>query len=71
MMRKINEIKSEAPASDRFGRFAASASFWLGSKMAFLGAGLLIVTWAITGPIFRYSDTWQLVINTGTTIRTR
>src|SRR6266704_2498090 len=36
MMRKINEIKSEAPASDRFGRFAAGASFWLGSKMAFL-----------------------------------
>jgi len=70
MMRKINEIKSEAPASDRFGRFAAGASFWLGSKMAFLGAGLLIVTWAITGPIFRYSDTWQLVINTGTTIVT-
>jgi len=55
---------------DRFGKFAASASGWLGSKWAFLGAISIIVLWAVTGPIFRYSDTWQLVINTGTTIVT-
>lgn len=70
MMRKINEIKSEAPAGDYFGRFAAGASNWLGSKIAFVMAGMLIVVWGITGPIFRFSDTWQLVINTGTTIIT-
>ena len=55
---------------DAFGKFAASASGWLGSKWAFVGAILIIVVWALTGPIFRYSDTWQLVINTGTTIIT-
>jgi low affinity Fe/Cu permease len=55
---------------DAFGRFAAAASGWLGSKWAFVGAILVIVVWALTGPIFRYSDTWQLVINTGTTIIT-
>src|SRR5271163_4788013 len=68
---------SEAPievkvrtTNDWFGRFAASASGWLGSKWAFAGAGLVIVLWAATGPIFHFSDTWQLVINTGTTIIT-
>ena len=70
MMGKINEIKSEAPAGDYFGRFAAGASNWLGSKIAFVMAGMLIVVWGITGPIFHFSDTWQLVINTGTTIIT-
>jgi low affinity Fe/Cu permease len=56
--------------NDWFGRFAASASGWLGSKWAFAGAGLIIVVWATTGPLFHFSDTWQLVINTGTTIVT-
>jgi low affinity Fe/Cu permease len=56
--------------SDWFGQFAARASTWLGSKWAFAGAGLVILIWAATGPIFHYSDTWQLVINTGTTIVT-
>jgi low affinity Fe/Cu permease len=56
--------------NDWFGRFAASASGWLGSKWAFAGAGLIIVVWAATGPLFHFSDTWQLVINTGTTIVT-
>jgi low affinity Fe/Cu permease len=56
--------------NDWFGRFAASSSGWLGSKWAFAGAGLVIVLWAMTGPLFHFSDTWQLVINTGTTIIT-
>src|SRR5580698_10422210 len=56
--------------NDWFGRFAASSSGWLGSKWAFAGAGIVIVVWAMTGPLFHYSDTWQLVINTGTTIVT-
>jgi low affinity Fe/Cu permease len=54
--------------NDWFGRFAASSSGWLGSKWAFAGAGLVIVLWATTGPFFHFSDTWQLVINTGTII---
>jgi low affinity Fe/Cu permease len=62
---------TDAPCKpDWFGIFAARASTWLGSKWAFAGAGLIIVVWAITGPLFHFSDTWQLVINTGTTIVT-
>jgi len=43
---------------------------WVGSKWAFIGAVLIIVVWAAIGPLFHFSDTWQLVINTGTTIVT-
>src|ERR1700744_94801 len=57
-------------ANDWFGRFAAAASAWLGSKWAFSWAGLVIVGWGVSGFAFHYSDTWQLVINTGTTIVT-
>jgi low affinity Fe/Cu permease len=56
--------------NDWFGKFAAGASGWLGSKRAFAAAVMVIVIWAVSGPIFRFSDTWQLVINTGTTIIT-
>lgn len=59
-----------APTGDWFGRFAAYASSFMGSKWAFAVAGAVIVVWATTGPIFHYSDTWQLIINTGTTIVT-
>lgn len=55
---------------DAFGKFSNAASSWLGSKWAFAGATSIIVGWAVTGPIFHYSNTWQLVINTGTTIVT-
>ena len=51
-------------------RFATWVSDKTGSTWSFLGALLVIVVWASTGPVFRYSDTWQLVINTGTTIVT-
>ncbi len=63
------EVKART-SSDWFGKFAASASGWLGSKWAFAGAALIILVWAATGPLFHFSDTWQLVINTGTTIVT-
>ncbi|WP_285056502.1 low affinity iron permease family protein [Pedobacter ginsengisoli] len=43
---------------------------WTGSPVAFGVASLVIIVWVITGPVFNYSDTWQLVINTGTTIIT-
>jgi low affinity Fe/Cu permease len=55
---------------DRFGKFAARSSHYLGSRWAFVVAIGVIVVWALTGPIFHYSDTWQLIINTGTTIVT-
>jgi low affinity Fe/Cu permease len=57
-------------ANDWFARFAAAASTWLGSKWAFSWAVLVIVVWGASGFVFHYSDTWQLVINTGTTIVT-
>ena len=51
-------------------RFAALATRWTGSTFAFISAALVIVVWLVTGPLFHFSDTWQLVINTGTTIVT-
>jgi low affinity Fe/Cu permease len=53
-----------------FDRFATTATRWTGSPYAFGCAVLTIVVWLIAGPIFRYSDAWQLVVNTGTTIIT-
>ncbi len=55
---------------DAFGVFARKMSSVLGSAWAFVCAILIIVVWAMTGPTFHYSDTWQLIINTGTTIVT-
>ncbi len=51
-------------------KFSHQATKATGTSMAFVVAVLVIVVWAITGPLFHYSDTWQLVINTGTTIVT-
>jgi len=56
--------------NDWFGRFAAVTSGWLGSKWGFSGAALLVVAWAASGPLFHYSDGWQLIINTGTNVIT-
>jgi low affinity Fe/Cu permease len=56
--------------SDVFRRFAERAANAVGSPWAFVVAAITIILWACTGPLFRYSDTWQLVINTGTTIVT-
>ena len=53
-----------------FRRFATWSANAVGSKWAFLLAIMVIVVWAVTGPVFHYSDTWQLIINTGTTIVT-
>ncbi|MDT3401705.1 low affinity iron permease family protein [Mucilaginibacter terrae] len=53
-----------------FERFANWATAATGSSAAFIGAALVVVVWAASGPIFNYSETWQLVINTGTTIIT-
>jgi low affinity Fe/Cu permease len=53
-----------------FGRFAAAVSGWLGSTWAFVGAGLVVVLWVATGPIFHFSAIWAMVISTGTSIAT-
>src|SRR5438128_11742240 len=55
---------------DAFRVFAHRSSMMLGSAWAFTGAVLVIVVWLITGPTFHFSDTWQLIINTATTIVT-
>src|SRR5437773_8060578 len=57
-------------ASDAFRVFARHSAIALGSAGAFAGAVLLILVWILTGPTFHFSDTWQLVINTTTTIVT-
>jgi low affinity Fe/Cu permease len=49
---------------------ANATAVWTGKPVAFLLAFATVIVWGITGPIFHYSDTWQLVINTGTTIIT-
>lgn len=54
----------------RFEKVAAVVTKFSGSSTAFLIALSVIIIWALTGPIFHFSDTWQLVINTGTTIIT-
>jgi low affinity Fe/Cu permease len=63
-MRRYFELR------DLFHKIAQKTSNVVGSAWAFIAAILIIIVWATTGPIFRFSDTWQLVINTGTTIIT-
>jgi low affinity Fe/Cu permease len=59
-----------ANSASRFTQFAKKVSRISGAPSAFLLAAAVVLAWAVTGPIFRFSDTWQLVINTGTTIVT-
>jgi low affinity Fe/Cu permease len=56
--------------SDAFRVFARRSSMMLGSAWAFAGAVLVILVWILTGPTFHFSDTWQLIINTATTVIT-
>jgi low affinity Fe/Cu permease len=70
--RKKNEQERDVfcVVSDAFRCFAQRASTVLGSAWAFCGAVLVIVVWLVTGPTFHFSDTWQLIINTATTVIT-
>jgi low affinity Fe/Cu permease len=61
---------TEGKRAHRFSRFAAATANWTGTTSAFVIAFVIVLTWAATGPLFNYSDTWQLVINTGTTVVT-
>src|SRR5205085_10579983 len=56
--------------NDAFRIFARRSAVLLGTAWAFAGAAFVILVWLITGPTFHFSDTWQLIINTGTTIVT-
>jgi low affinity Fe/Cu permease len=56
--------------SSLFNRFAKWTARAAGHPVAFIGSILIVLAWIITGPIFHFSDTWQLVINTATTIVT-
>ena len=64
--------RNEEPrkTGDWFGHFSNACSSLVGSRWAFTAALAIIVGWAVSGPFYHYSDTWQLVINTGTTIVT-
>lgn len=63
-------MKSKNSASKFFNSFSNAVTRLSGRPIAFLLALAIIIIWAITGPFFNFSDTWQLVINTGTTIIT-
>jgi low affinity Fe/Cu permease len=65
-----NHKTHAAPAQSLFTRFACEIAHLSGKPATFLLAVLVIVVWAVSGPFFGYSDTWQLVINTGTTVIT-
>ena len=61
---------SKTNKTSLFERFSNAATKFTGSSQAFIAAVAIVVIWAVSGPIFNYSETWQLVINTGTTIIT-
>lgn len=64
------ETENKKPKTNFFESMASKITLWTGSSTAFIIALSLVVIWAVTGPLFDYSETWQLVINTGTTIIT-
>lgn len=65
-------METDAPKTwkDRFTHIAQRTATVTGTPSAFIVASSIVVVWAISGPFFKYSDTWQLVINTGTTVVT-
>lgn len=69
---QVHERESDffCVASDAFRLFARRSAAMLGSAWAFAAAVLAILVWIVTGPTFHFSDTWQLIINTATTIIT-
>lgn len=70
MVVRHRDDETPKPKSDTFHRISVKISNKLGSASAFYIAVLVIITWALSGPLFHFSNTWQLVINTGTTIVT-
>jgi low affinity Fe/Cu permease len=70
MTRKDNPQGPSQALTQQFSQFAHATSVWTGNPWTFLLAVAVVMVWVATGPLFNYSDTWQLVINTGTTIVT-
>jgi len=70
MEKKRSEHERNASLRTLFSRFAAETATVVGTPWMFASAILVLLVWAAMGPRFRYSDTWQLVINTGTTVVT-
>ena len=66
----MTKSKTNNKKNNFFEKFANAATKFTGSSFAFIAATLIVLIWAVTGPVFHYSETWQLVINTGTTIIT-
>jgi low affinity Fe/Cu permease len=66
----MKQKHGEKGISGFFDKFSSRATKVTGKPIAFILACVIIIVWAVTGPIFHFSDTWQLVINTGTTIIT-
>jgi low affinity Fe/Cu permease len=73
-MKKVHRNKSRSSlprkSTGGFRKFARGSARWTGRPVAFIVAAGFILAWIVTGPIFHFSDTWQLVINTATTIVT-
>ena len=69
-MRVLSEASHEKSNQSWFTWFAHAVAHWAGKPAAFLIALAIIIIWAASGPLFGFSDTWQLVINTSTTIIT-
>ncbi|MBD9629583.1 low affinity iron permease family protein [Pseudomonas sp. PDM19] len=70
MSNAANDSPDEKKAGASFSRFAQALSQWAGRPLTFALACVLLVGWALSGPFFHFNDTWQLVINTSTTIIT-
>ena len=69
-LRTIRALRPRTTFGQMLERASQQATHLSGSSWAFASAALVIIVWLITGPVFRFSDTWQLVINTGTTVVT-
>ena len=69
--RRLAAVRSrQGRLASNLERLSGRVTGWTGSSLAFVAALAIILAWGVTGPIFGFSDTWQLVVNTGTTIVT-
>jgi low affinity Fe/Cu permease len=66
----VSRQQTQGGRVDLFGRFAVHTAHWAGRPLTFMMAVAIVLMWAASGPVFGFSDTWQLVINTSTTIVT-
>jgi len=69
-MDKIKEVELKPKKKHFFDRFSTRVTILSGKPVTFIIACVIVIVWALTGPVFNYSETWQLIINTGTTIIT-